>query len=132
MVPVYFLVPDIGRFDDIWSSYIVEKIAWHMGDYISYGQPLVKQVRNVHDYWVDAWVEEMGTKMTTKFCNWLRAVKLTKHTYLECGIELFEGLKTLVDNLDNNELPMKQRAYINHVIDGHKVWFETMQSMGVK
>lgn len=129
IVPIYFLVPDIGRFDDIWSSYIVERIAWQMNDYISYGQPLVKQIRNDHDYWVDAKIEEMGTKMTTKFCNWLRQVKLTKHTYLECGIELISGLKELIDNLDNDELPVSQRAYINHVIDGHKVWFETMENI---
>ena len=67
--------------------------------------------------------------MTTKFCKWLRDVKLTKNTYLECGIELFEGLKKIIDNLGNDELPVKQRAYINHVIDGHKIWFETMEAM---
>lgn len=132
MVPVYFLVPDIGRFDDIWSSYIVERIAWQMGDYVSYGQPLVKQVRNVHDYWVDAWVEEMGTKMTTDFCKWLRDIQLTGKTYLECGEELFAKLKEKIDSLPNDILPVKKRAYVNHVIDGHKVWFETMKSMGVK
>ena len=132
IVPIYFLVSDIGRFDDIWSSYIVEKITWHLEDYISYGQPLVKQNRNEHDLWVDAWLEEMGTKMTTEFCQWLRDVKLTKSTYLECGIELFDGLKALVDNLSNDELPVKKRAHINHFIDGHRIWFETLQLTGVK
>ena len=132
IVPVYFLVPDIGRFDDIWSSYIVERIAWQMGDYVSYGQPLVKQIRNDHDYWVDAYAEEMGTKMTTDFCKWLREIKLTGKTYLSCGIELMDKLKNLIDALPNDKLPYKNRAYVNQVIDGHKVWFETMSKMGVK
>jgi len=126
IVPVYFLVPDIGRFDDIWSSYIVERISWQMNDYVSYGQPLVKQNRNEHDLWVDAYAEEMGTKMTTEFCQWLKDIELTKNTYLECGIELFEKLKKHIDNLSNDELPVQKRAYVNHFIDGHKVWFETM------
>ena len=132
MVPVYFLVPDIGRFDDIWSSYVVERVAWHMGDYVSYGQPLVKQIRNDHDYWVDAWVEEMGTKMTTDFCKWLRQIELSGKTYLESGIELMSKLKELIDNQPDSVLPYKKRAYMNHVIDGHKIWFETMKAMGVK
>lgn len=132
IVPAYFLVPDIGRFDDIWSSYIVERISWHLGDYISYGQPLVKQIRNDHDYWVDAYAEEMGTKMTTDFCAWLRQIELSKSTYLECAVELMEKLKILIDSLPNEKLPYKNRAYINQVIDAHKVWFETMKLMGIK
>lgn len=132
IVPAYFLVPDIGRFDDIWSSYIIERIAWHLGDYVTYGQPLVKQIRNEHDYWVDAHAEEMGTKMTTDFCNWLRKIQLTKTTYLSCCKELIYNLKDLVDGLSNQELPCKNRAYINQFIDGHKVWFKTMEEFGVK
>ena len=70
--------------------------------------------------------------MTTDFCKWLRSIELTKSTYLECGIELFNELKTLIDNLPNEKLPYKNRAYINQVIDGHRVWFATMKAMGVK
>lgn len=129
MVPVYFLVPDIGRFDDIWSSYIVERIAWRMGDAVSYGEPLVRQNRNDHDLWVDAWAEEMGTKMTTDFCRWLRSIELTKDSYLACGEELMDKLKAFVDALPNAELPARNRAYVNQVIDGHRVWFETMKTL---
>lgn len=129
VAPAYFLVPDIGRFDDIWSSYIVERIAWHMGDCVSYGQPLVRQNRNDHDLWIDAWAEEMGTRMTTDFCRWLRSIELTKDSYLACGIELMEKLKTLIDALPNSKLPVRNRAYVNQVIDGYKVWFETVKSI---
>lgn len=131
VVPVYFLVPDIGRFDDIWSSYIVERIAWHMGDSVSYGEPLVRQNRNDHDLWADACAEEMGTKMTTDFCRWLRSIELTQSSYLACGVELMEKLKALIDALPNDALPAKNRAYVNQVIDGHKVWFETMKTLAV-
>ena len=132
IVPAYFLVPDIGRFDDIWSSYLVERIAWHMNDYVSYGQPLVRQNRNEHDLWVDARAEEMGTKMTTAFCHWLRNIPLTGKTYLECGLELIGKLKKHIDTLSNDELPARHRAYINQFIDGHNVWFATMNMMTEK
>ncbi len=122
IVPAYFLCSNIGRFDDIWASYVIERIAWHMGDYISFGQPLVKQDRNDHDLWVDAYAEEEGTKYTPDFCKWLAKVKLTKKTYGECLIELMEGLKDILDRQNNNVLPFKKRAFINHFIDGCKVW----------
>jgi hypothetical protein len=125
IVPVYFLVSDIGRFDDIWASYIVERVAWHKNDYISYGQPLVRQNRNTHDLWVDAFNEEMGTRMTTDFCRWLREIQISGDSYLECGINLFKDLKECIDALPNTQLPFRNRAYINHFIDGYNIWMKT-------
>ncbi len=124
VIPAYFLCPDIGRFDDIWSSYVVERIAWHLNDFVSYGQPLVRQDRNEHDLWVDAKLEEMGTRLTLKFCNWLRKINLEADNYLGCAIQLVDSLKQIIDNED---MPYAERAYFNHFIDGHKVWFKTMQ-----
>ena len=70
--------------------------------------------------------------MTTDFCKWLRQIELSGKTYLESGIELMLKLKELIDNQPDNIVPYKKRAYINHFIDGHKIWFETMKAMGVK
>ena len=74
----------------------------------------------------------MGTKMTTDFCSWLRNIHLTGSTYLSCCKELIYSLKDLIDDLSNEELPYKNRAYMNQFIDGHKVWFKTMEKIGVK
>jgi len=35
-VPAYFLSPYTARYDDIWGSYIVTRIAEHFGDVVSY------------------------------------------------------------------------------------------------
>jgi hypothetical protein len=125
VVPAYFLVPDIGRFDDIWASYIVERLAWHMGDSVTYGQPLVRQERNEHDLWIDVRLEEMGTIMTPDFCRWLRDVQLTERGYLACAHQLINDLKEIMDRQPNNVLPYARRAYMNHIVDGYRIWFET-------
>ena len=58
-IPAYFLSPFVGRFDDIWASYIVKAVADHLGDLISFGHPLVKQCRNDHNLWHDYDLEKM-------------------------------------------------------------------------
>ena len=126
IVPGYFLCPGIGRFDDIWASYVVERIAWHMGDFISFGEPLVRQNRNEHDLWVDAHAEEAGTKYTPDFCRWLREIPLSASTYRECALELMHGLKKLIDGQPDNVLPCAKRAFFNHFIDGSLIWAESV------
>lgn len=125
IVPAYFLVPEIGRFDDIWASYIVERIAWEMGDVITYGQPLVRQNRNDHDLWVDAYAEEMGTKLTPFFCDMIRSIRLSKKTYGELCAELCNGMKHYIDNNCLDFLAYDKRAYINHFIDGYKIYLKS-------
>ena len=122
IVPAYFLCSDVGRFDDIWASYVVERIAWHLGDAISFGQPLVRQNRNEHDLWADACAEEAGTRYTPDFCRWLREIPLSGNSYRDCALELMHGLKKLIDTKGNSELPFAKRAFFNHYIDGYCLW----------
>lgn len=126
IVPAYFLCPGIGRFDDIWASYVIERIAWHMRDFVSFGQPLVRQNRNDHDLWADARAEEHGTKYTPDFCRWLRDIPLTASTYGECALELMQGLKSIVDRQPDSVLPYEKRAFFNHFIDGCTLWAKSV------
>ena len=93
VVPAYFLSPYIGRYDDIWASYVVTRIAQHFDEAICYGGPLVRQQRNPHDYWKDLDVERNGMIMTDDFCAALRAIPLTGSTYHECFGQVLSGLE---------------------------------------
>jgi hypothetical protein len=124
-IPAYFLCSDIGRFDDIWASYIVKRIADHLGDYISFGFPLVKQDRNPHDLWVDVAHERLGMQLSDIFCDWLREINLSNNNYYDCAKELINGLKQKLDS-NNLELKYEHRSYINQFIDGYNVWFKTI------
>lgn len=122
-VPAYFLCPDIGRFDDIWASYVVKRIADHLGDFISFGAPLVRQKRNPHDLWADLDLERMGMQLTDIFCTWLRAIPLTATQYGPCATELMVGLESRVHSAS---LSAEARAYIARFIDGYRVWEKTL------
>lgn len=91
VIPAYFLKPDIGRYDDIWASYIVKKIADYLGDYIAYGEPLARQDRNEHDNWKDL-AKETHLEDTLDFTTKLKDIQLTGRTYEECFKEIAESL----------------------------------------
>lgn len=82
LIPVYYKPPAGLRNADIWSSYIVAKLAEHMGDVIAFGQPLVRQVRNHHDLRQDYRLEEIHNRATDPFVSLLRGITLTEGSYL--------------------------------------------------
>jgi hypothetical protein len=92
VIPAYFLSPCIGRYDDIWPSYIVTRIAEHLGDVIAFGQPLMRQKRNEHNLWKDLDNERVGSLLTDEFCGVLRSIQLHGATYGECYGEMVERL----------------------------------------
>ena len=78
LIPAYFLFPYIGRYDDIWASYIIKRIANIKRDYVTYGNPIVIQNRNVHDYLKDFEQEKFGLRFNDCFIDILNSVKLEK------------------------------------------------------
>lgn len=126
VIPAYFLAPNIGRFDDIWASYIVKKISDHLGDYISFGFPIVKQVRNNHDLWIDADLERVGIQLSDNFCKWLKEIKLTGKDYFNCATELINKLESRIQSSD---ISSDHKQYCQTFIDGYKTWFKTIERL---
>ena len=82
----------MGRYDDIWPSYVVVRIAQHLGDVIAYGHPLLRQKRNEHILWKDLDNERVGMLLTDEYCAALRSLELHGKTYHECYGEVVEKL----------------------------------------
>jgi len=57
----------VGRYDDIWPSYVVRRIADHLHHRVAYGYPLLFQERNPHNYYTDFDNERMG--MQSSVCG---------------------------------------------------------------
>lgn len=62
LAPLLFMWPGVGRYDDIWASYLARAVMdvrdWH----VAYGEPIVKQDRNAHDLVRDLENEIFGMK----------------------------------------------------------------------
>lgn len=72
LLPLYMMWPRVGRFDDIWPSYVVRTVLDQIGYNVHYGLPLVSQMRNEHDLVKDLTQELHGYKHTLELANWLR------------------------------------------------------------
>jgi len=73
-VPTMLMLPDIGRYDDIWASYITRVLMDRDGEAVFYGYPIVNQERNEHDLLKDLDAEVFGMKHTPKFVQTLREI----------------------------------------------------------
>lgn len=93
IIPLYYRPSSTLRNADIWTAYVITRLAEHFGDVIAYGQPLVRQVRNPHNLWDDLDAELLNNRATDRFVSILRKVSLSKETYLEALGELLEGCR---------------------------------------
>jgi len=116
LIPCYFRPKSGLRNADIWTAYIFQRLAEHMGDVITWGQPLVKQIRNEHDLFEDLEVELQNNKETDYFCKTLKQVELTEKTYFDSLIELVDKVKI--------EYPMSKKFF-----EEYKEWITAVKQV---
>ena len=123
-IPAYFLSPYVGRYDDIWASYVVTRIAEHLKHVVAFGKPLVWQRRNEHDLWKDFDAERNGMILTDDFCQALRAIGLRGAEFHECFGEVIEGLECL---WKGSSLCASLLQWRTQFLDGLRIWHEVFQ-----
>lgn len=88
----FFMMLDVGRFDDIWASYYVESFGYR----VRYGSPSVFQDRNSHDILRDLDNEVFGYKNTMKLIESLESSpdKIRDHLTPRAAkaLDVFENL----------------------------------------
>ena len=127
VVPAYFLSPYIGRYDDIWASYIINRIAEHVGDVISFGEPLVRQERNPHDMWRDLDAERNGMILTDDFCAALRSIALTGTSYHQCFGEMTEALPEAW--AEGAKWTESQKEWRAKLLEGMRIWHTAFREL---
>lgn len=112
VIPAYFLAPTIGRHDDIFAGYIINRIAEHFGDVITFGAPLAFHDRSPHNLWSDLDAERQGMLLTDSFVAELRSLELTAKTYHEAYSQIIDGLWDWAES--NGVYPMISGMYSWH------------------
>ena len=68
VIPYYMVIPHIGRMDDIWGAYALQKDLRELyGSFIVYNKATVYHNRNEHDLTVDMEDEMIGYRKTLDF-----------------------------------------------------------------
>ncbi|MDD5551401.1 MAG: hypothetical protein PHS34_09085 [Candidatus Omnitrophica bacterium] len=126
LIPCYFRPKSGLRNADIWTAYLFNKLAEHFGDVITFGQPLVKQIRNIHNNFDDLDVELENNKETDYFVDLLKGINLNG-----CSFDsYFDALDYLIEQAyietlwANKEYPM-----IKSFLKEYQVWVDVVSGI---
>lgn len=92
LAPAAFLMPGIGRHDDIWQSLIMQRVMRERNMHVHFGKPFIFQQRNPHNLIRDLKDEMLGMEHTREFADVLDNTPLA-------GISVLVDVDTLVDRL---------------------------------
>lgn len=120
IIPAYYTPVATGRNADIWTSFVICRLSEHLGGVISYGYPLVKQVRNPHDFWKDLEDEWINVRAADRFVDLLRSTPLSEKTYLGALGELIAGCLERVKAMP--DLPQSHREMMEKFFQEYQVW----------
>jgi len=149
---IYFKPISAGRNSDIWTSYLICKLSHIHNDLVSYGQPHLKQIRNIHDNWKDYELEKQHNISTDLFIEIVENIKVKKQKeYFDTFYELIKkcvhetNLKMKrLSNLKNtnsvrhyqsiNSFEIRKRnisnlKYIKNYFNGYVIWLDEMKKI---
>lgn len=118
---------EINRYDDILASYFIKTVLDHLGGYVAFGEPLVRQTRNPHDYLVDLAHELPGMLLVDKLVDYLEQVHLEAPTYAECYKELADDIRAVVSN--SRVFSESERRFLTEVTQGMEVWLLVVEQL---
>lgn len=87
LAPAFLMVPQFGRFDDIFASLIAQRIMRERGLVTHFGQPFIHQQRNTHNLVSDLKAELFGMEHVTEFAN-----AINEWTFLKSETETVIGM----------------------------------------
>ncbi len=76
LAPLAFVLPGIGRYDDIWASFMALRVMEATDYHVLFGEPSVIQERNPHNWLIDLEKEMYGMMHTEAFCAGLKATAI--------------------------------------------------------
>jgi hypothetical protein len=95
LAPLMMVLVGVGRYDDIWASYIAQRVMMEIDNHIHFGRPFVWQERNPQNLWRNLKDEVFGMEYTTRFCEDLLAANLGEGSVLDKLRRLYEHLRSV-------------------------------------
>jgi hypothetical protein len=83
LIPAWFMMPGVGRHDDIYASLIVQCVARERDLHVHFGPPFTYQERNKHDLVADLRAELDGMDNVCKLAKLLDAIVLPGKSVIE-------------------------------------------------
>lgn len=92
LIPAWFMMPGVGRHDDIYASLIVQRVARERGLHTHFGPPFTYQQRNEHNLITDLRKEIDGMENVEKLADLLDSIILPARDVIEDTRIIYETL----------------------------------------
>jgi len=92
LVPAWFLLPNVGRMDDIYGSLIVQRVARERNLHVHFGQPYALQQRHPHDLIKDMRAEIAGYENVIKLAELLDSIILKGRSVIDDTRKIYRTL----------------------------------------
>lgn len=124
-LPTYYLSSHVGRYDDIFAGYVLQRIAMELDFAVSFGEPVVRQERNEHDLLSDLNLENTGMKVIDYFLEEIRGYSLK-------GNSIQELLSSLLQEMEGTLLELPKGHFAQNTFKalhtGYSLWQELLLS----
>lgn len=127
IIPAYFLFPCVGRYDDVWASFIMRHLSDTAGDLVTYGAPLVRQKRNPHSYFRDFDDERLGMEHSDAFIHAVRLCTVPPGDYAAGFAAVARQFPDKIR--EACEIHKKNPAVFDEVARGMTIWSQVFANM---
>lgn len=100
LAPAMFMLPGVGRYDDIYASLICQRVMRERGLHVHFGKPFVWQQRNPHNLTKDLRQEIDGMENVERLAKYLDSLPFRSISPLYMCREIFEGFDKLPNSYD--------------------------------
>lgn len=94
LAPAFFMLPWVGRYDDILASLIMQRVMRSQGLHAHFGQPFVHQQRNAHNLFNDLRAEMLGMEHIEAFAERLDNMDVGGGLPIDQTRRIWEHLKS--------------------------------------
>jgi reversibly glycosylated polypeptide len=94
LAPLMMMQLGVGRYDDIWGSYVAQRILSETDFHVYFGPPFVWQERNQQNIWQNLRDELYGMEMTERFVEALLEVDIGKGSIIEKLSRIYRHLES--------------------------------------
>lgn len=115
LAPLAAVIPGVGRYDDIFGSYIAQAVLRATDYGVLYGAPFVRQVRHEHNLYSDLRSELWGMEHTEAFAETLR--------------EIVPGTGSVLDELDDIAAVLSMDGRWSHLGQFCQAWLDAVDEV---
>ncbi len=118
LMPAWFMMPGVGRHDDIYASLILQRVAREYKLHVHFGPPFTYQQRNEHDLVADLRKEIDGMENVRKLAAVLDDITLPGKSVIEDTCAIYSALRYC------SLLPIES-------VNAALLWIEDCESLGL-